>query len=123
MYLVCTSMYLGIPRGTQSRRLPSTPGPTYRPWPCLCLPHEGSQTGLGHGTEDRIGSEAKNLSVERKVVAAQDAVQNLPTGLVGFRNRLLKELDKRIPHITTVLGHGAFCEIECRESLFECATN
>ena len=48
--------------------------------------------------------------MERKVVTAQDAVQNLPARLVVFRNGLLKDLDKRIPHIGTVRAEGAFCE-------------
>ena len=55
----------------------------------------------------------------RKVVAAQDAVQNLPTRLVVFRDGLLKEIHKRIPHVATVCAEGAFCEVVIQESLFK----
>ena len=94
------------------------PYPAARGHLCLCLPHDWSETGLGHGTEDRIGSKAQDRSVERKVVAAQDAMQNLPTRLVVLRDGLLKELHKRIPHVGTVRAEGAFCEDVFKESLF-----
>ncbi len=81
-----------------------------------CLPQDGSHTWPGNASEVRIGIKAYDRLVICNNVAAQDAVQHLTACLVAFRSGILKEFDKVIPDLNTVLAQASFCACAGSES-------
>ena len=77
--------------------------------PLFCLPHNGNHTWLGKACKVRIGIEAYDRFVVWSDVAAQDAMQDLSACSVAFGNGILKQFDKGISDLNTVLAEASFC--------------